>query len=109
MKELSKLEFLSVHGVGVTDSDLIHLQGLAHLRQLGLDSTKVTEAGVKKIQTKLPDTKISYRPGRPMTAMTEPRRRMKWSRFRCQLIDPFVDAGLGNGCIRVCSVFGEVE
>jgi hypothetical protein len=42
----------------VTDAGLEHLKGLSRLQQLWLVSTKVTDAGVKKLQQALPKCRI---------------------------------------------------
>ncbi len=43
----------------ITDAGLVHLKGLTNLKTLWLFSTKVTDAGVKKLQAALPKCKIS--------------------------------------------------
>jgi hypothetical protein len=48
----------------VSDAGLVHLKGLANLKELGLYRTKVTDAGVRELQLALPGLFIvSERPG----------------------------------------------
>ena len=42
----------------VADAGLVHLEGLTHLQYLNVNRTKVTDAGVKKLQAALPHCKI---------------------------------------------------
>jgi hypothetical protein len=51
---LTQLEWLQLGYTQVTDAGLEHLKGLNQLRALGLESTKVTDEGVKKLQQALP-------------------------------------------------------
>ena len=44
----------------VTDAGLVHLKGLTKLQRLYLTDTKVTDAGVKKLQTELPKCRIRH-------------------------------------------------
>ena len=44
----------------ITDAGLAHLKGLTKLQKLDLYGTKVTYAGVKKLQQALPKCGISY-------------------------------------------------
>ena len=56
-----RLEVLGLENtIGVGDAGLVHLKGLANLRELNLDGTKVTDAGVKGLQKALPKLKIIH-------------------------------------------------
>src|SRR5262245_55588751 len=43
--KLQNLEWLSFHGLDLTDDDLKHFKGLKNLRELSLPFAKVTDAG----------------------------------------------------------------
>ena len=64
LKELTKLQTLDLCfnvpfvKSEVTDAGLVHLKGLSNLQDLDLGGTKVTDAGVKKLQQALPKCKI---------------------------------------------------
>jgi hypothetical protein len=49
---------LNLCGTKVTAAGLLHLKGLTSLKTLGL-GTKVTDAGVKGLQSALPNCRIS--------------------------------------------------
>ena len=44
----------------MTDAGLEHLKGLTKLETLNLEQTKVTDAGVKRVQQALPKCAISH-------------------------------------------------
>jgi hypothetical protein len=58
LKGLTKLEFLDISYARVTNAGLKQLVGLKSLRRLELQSEKVTDAGVKKLQQALPKCRI---------------------------------------------------
>jgi hypothetical protein len=58
LKGLIQLKELYLYGTNVTDGGLAHLKGLTQLQKLGLDRTKVTDEGVKKLQQALPHCSI---------------------------------------------------
>jgi hypothetical protein len=61
LKNLQQLEVLDLKkNKQLTDAGLVHLEGLKNLKLLILIGTRVTPAGVKKLQQKLPDTKIAH-------------------------------------------------
>ena len=60
LRNLKQLETLDLKkNKRLTDAGLVHLEGLKNLDQLILIGTQVTPAGVKKLQQKLPNTKIA--------------------------------------------------
>ena len=60
LQGLTKLEGLLLDNTKVTDAGLVHLKGLAKLEVLGLWDTKVTDAGVKELKKVLPNCKIFH-------------------------------------------------
>ncbi len=66
--ELPNLEHLNVDHCGLTDAGLDYLSGLKRLKKLASDGTKVTAAGVAKLQQALPNCKIYWdEPPKPKT------------------------------------------
>ncbi|MCB1090531.1 MAG: hypothetical protein KDL87_03300 [Verrucomicrobiae bacterium] len=61
LKGLQNLTYLNLYGSQVTDAGLDQLKGLESLESLYLWQSKVTDGGVKKLQSALPDTKISWK------------------------------------------------
>jgi len=60
--DLTNLQVLTLTwGAQITDKGLEHLKGLTNLRQLYLDTTEVTDVGVKKLQRSLPNCEIKRR------------------------------------------------
>jgi hypothetical protein len=55
------LHYLNLYGTEVTDAGLEHLKGLKSLESVHLWQSKVTEPGVKKLQTALPNAKITWK------------------------------------------------
>lgn len=51
---------VSFDGTQVTDAGLDNLSGLTQLRELDLNFTKVTDAGVKKLRQALPKCEIYH-------------------------------------------------
>ena len=51
---------LGLDDTKVTDAGLVHLKGLTKLEVLVLRRTKVTPAGVKQLQQALPNCKITH-------------------------------------------------
>ena len=61
LKDLRQLRILDLRrNKEITDEGLQHLANLHELEQLILIGTKVTPAGVARLQQKLPRTKISF-------------------------------------------------
>lgn len=58
LKSLSHLKRLEIYGPDVTDTGLSHLQGMTQLKSLKLNSTQVTDAGMARIRTALPNCRI---------------------------------------------------
>lgn len=58
LKQLKELDLKK--NKNITDAGLVHLEGLKDLDLLILIGTGVTPAGVKKLQQKLPNTKIAF-------------------------------------------------
>lgn len=54
---LTRLKHLSLSGAEMTDSDLQHLYGMKELQSLTLPK-EITDAGIKRIQAKLPECKV---------------------------------------------------
>jgi hypothetical protein len=61
LKGLTSLEALNLeNAVGVSDLGLVHLKDLAKLRTLNLQGTRVTAAGIQKLQKALPKVSIIH-------------------------------------------------
>jgi hypothetical protein len=60
LKPLSSLETLRLAGTAVTDSGLKHLEALAALKHLYLDSTKVSEEAKIKLTMTRPSLTLHY-------------------------------------------------
>lgn len=61
LKNLRHLRFLDLrHNKEISDEGLQHLEGLHEMEQLILIGTKVTPAGVNRLQQKLPNAKIAF-------------------------------------------------
>ena len=58
--KLSRLQHLNLTGAPVTDSGLVHLEKLTSLRWVFLYHTRVTDAGVKRLQRAVPKADISH-------------------------------------------------
>lgn len=58
IKTLTKLAVVACPGI--TDAGLVHLEPLSNLKVLRLMDTRVTEAGVRELKTKLPECTIHY-------------------------------------------------
>jgi hypothetical protein len=56
---MTQLGCLTFHGPNFTDDSLQYIYPLRKLRQLNLDDTKVTDAGVKSVQAAIPSVYIS--------------------------------------------------
>lgn len=61
----TELEILRLDGCPVTDAGLEHLKKLKSLMQLNLNETQVTEAGVKALESALPECTIESPSPRP--------------------------------------------
>jgi hypothetical protein len=59
MESLPTLRTLSLRGSPITDAGLLHLRGLAQLRELNCRWTKVTDRGVAALQEDLPRCHIT--------------------------------------------------
>jgi serine/threonine protein kinase len=59
---METLELASFFGNPITDAGLPHLKRLQRLKNLNLNSTRVTAAGVADLQQALPDCKIEWTP-----------------------------------------------
>jgi hypothetical protein len=55
---LQQLHWLEISDTQVDDAGLAHLKGLARLRSLDLENTRVTAEGVKELQQSLPTTEV---------------------------------------------------
>jgi len=61
LKNLRHLRLLDLrHNKEITDEGLKHLENLHEMEQLVLFGTKVTPAGVKELQKKMPNAKIAF-------------------------------------------------
>ena len=61
LKNLRHLQFLDLrHNNEITDEGLKHLENMPEMEQLILIGTKVTPAGVQKLQQKMPNAKIAF-------------------------------------------------
>ena len=59
--KLNSLQTLKLDGnKNIRDAGLVHLYGLTNLRSLQLKETAVTEAGIKRLQAKLPECQITW-------------------------------------------------
>ena len=67
LHQLPKIEMISLADTNVTDAGLSGLEQLTSLKNLTLSGTYVTVAGAEKLQSKLPNCKISVKtkPGTP--------------------------------------------
>jgi hypothetical protein len=61
LKRVPDLEWLQVHGVGITDDDLKHLDGLNRLAEIDLFGSKVTVDGAARLAQLYPGVKIDRR------------------------------------------------
>ena len=57
-RRFKKLQVLCLTGQPIADEHLIHLESLANLQELYLQNTKVTDAGVSRLQAALPNCRI---------------------------------------------------
>jgi hypothetical protein len=62
LKDLGKLQSLSLQYTGVMDEGLVHLSGLKRLKELNLEGTAVTQRGVASLQKTLPKCKMLWNP-----------------------------------------------
>jgi serine/threonine protein kinase len=60
LAELKQLKRLSLAGSGLGDAGIKHLEGLTNLEALDLRQTKVTAAGIDRLQKALPKCKIDW-------------------------------------------------
>ncbi len=60
LEGLTKLRWVDLSFAQVTDSGLVHLEGLTKLRWVDLSRTQVTPEGVKKLQQALPNCEIAH-------------------------------------------------
>jgi Leucine-rich repeat (LRR) protein len=60
LAELKQLKRLSLAGSGLSDTGIRHLEGLTSLESLDLRKTKVTAAGIERLQKALPQCKIDW-------------------------------------------------
>jgi internalin A len=58
LRGLSHLDTLILQRTGMTDADLVHLEGLTQLRSLHLCDRTFTTEGIRRLQQALPDCKI---------------------------------------------------
>ena len=58
LKGMPRLQFLNLAGAKINDDRLENLDALTQLQGLELGKTKVSEAGVEKLQKALPNCKI---------------------------------------------------
>lgn len=63
IKNLSYLQILEVHGIGVTDAGVEHLHDVDTLVELQLYGTKVSPEAVARLRAALPNTNVQYRKG----------------------------------------------
>jgi Leucine-rich repeat (LRR) protein len=56
----SELEYLDLNDTAISDDGLVHLANLKKLEELYLYRTKVTNAGVQKLQRKIPKATIYH-------------------------------------------------
>jgi hypothetical protein len=55
---MTKMVYLRLHHVNVTDAGLEHLHGLSNLRRLDLWRTKATASGVEKLKQAIPGLEV---------------------------------------------------
>lgn len=60
LRLLECLKMLNLENTNVTDEELEYLKGHAHLQELWLDGTKVTQAGIDKLKLALPKCEIKW-------------------------------------------------
>jgi hypothetical protein len=60
LKDMPDLRYLDLSWKNVTDADLIYVLPLVQLRHLEVLGTKVTDAGVRRLQEALPNCKIVH-------------------------------------------------
>jgi hypothetical protein len=58
LRYLDQITYLSIHGAALTDEAVPHLARLKHLEKLELYGTRISEAGVQKLKTALPNGDI---------------------------------------------------
>jgi Leucine-rich repeat (LRR) protein len=60
LAKLKQVKRLSLAGSGLGDAGIQHLEGLTNLEALDLRKTKVTAAGIERLQKALPKCKIEW-------------------------------------------------
>ncbi|HEX3998799.1 MAG TPA: PDZ domain-containing protein [Pirellulales bacterium] len=71
LKHVPNLEYLSVHGVAMSDEDLAELRSLSRLSAVELFGTKVTAAGSEKFAQSHPATRVDRRSNAKLGIMGE--------------------------------------
>jgi formylglycine-generating enzyme required for sulfatase activity len=80
LKCLPPFRELNIEHTAITDAGLVHLIGLKNLQRVVLTGAKVTAEGVERLRAAMPQCQVLWDP--PATASSAPQDRIKWEALR---------------------------